>query len=245
MIELTFRQRITYLAHLFKAVTRNRFRNLEPLLQKHISADAVVLDIGANVGNFSKIFSRLASKGYVHAFEPSGYARSILKQTVRWRSLDNVTIYPFGLGDKFAREDLRFPIKKKGNVGFGLAHLGDDHTVDSRQTVSESIEIRRLDTVISDQKIPSVSFVKIDIEGWELRALKGGAEILLRDHPTLMLEVNDKFLSRAGDSSEKLWAFLKELGYEIHSLGEDGIVRPAAHPIMFGDILCTHQNVSR
>lgn len=239
MIPLTPRQKITYAAHFLKAVFRNRFQHLTPLLREHIPADSVVLDIGANVGNFTKLFAKIAHQGHVHSFEPSGYARSILTHTVKWRALRNTTIHPFGIGDRYSEENLHFPIKKKGNIGFGLAHLGDDKAIDDRKIVSERIIIKRLDDVLADlPKSPAISFIKIDIEGWELRALEGGINTLKTHRPAIMLEVNEKFLTRAGDSTEKLWRFLRDMDYQIFKLDENGNKKPADKPIPDGDILC-------
>ena len=59
------------------------------------------------------------------------------------------------------------------------------------------------------------SFVWMDIEGFELNALKGGREVLSRDRPPVFCEVNRAHLERAGGSIEELVALFRELGYRF------------------------------
>jgi len=149
-----------------------------------------------------------------------------------------VRVIPYGLGSISSDEILNLPIKKSGSLGYGLAHIGDDRNIDSRQTVEEKIIIETLDNVLSNLSITKVDFIKIDIEGWELRALYGARRCIETCHPVLMLEVNEKYLNRAGDSTANLWAFLCEFNYSIFSINDNGETSLLDGPILEGDILC-------
>jgi len=209
-----------------------------PILGKHINADAFVVDVGANAGYFTKIFSKLAHSGKVLSFEPNPYALSILYNVVKFRQLNNVTICPCGLGSSISNAVLNTPIKKSGSLGYGLAHLGDDRNIDNRNIVAEDIVIDTLDNVLESHSIKKVDFIKIDVEGWELRVLNGAKNILFSCKPVLMIEVNESYLSRAGDSTEDLWRFLRACNYDIHKLSDNGQTELANSPIHEGDILC-------
>ncbi len=243
-MKLNFRQTLTYTAHLFKALTKSRFQALEPMLKTHIPVDGVVLDVGANAGYFTRIFSKMAANGRVYSFEPGSYARSILNKVVTLRGLSNVTVLPFGLGDKPSSQELHLPLKDSGSLGYGLAHIGDDKQVDHRDTVSENIDIRTLDSFIAEQNIDRVDFIKIDIEGWEMRALEGGRTTISKHRPVLMLEMVDRFLGRAGDSSQKLWDYLKSYGYDLYRFDENGRIDQLEAPVAEGDILCVPHRAS-
>lgn len=238
---LTLRQKLTYTAHLFKALTRQRFLELKPLLQQHIRADSVVIDVGAHAGEFTKLFSSLAPQGQVYSFEPGSYARSILTRVVSVRGLKNVSIQPVGLSDKPATETLHMPLKDSGSIGFGLSHVGDDKNVDARDTVEEKIVLVTLDNFVAQQKLTRVDFIKIDVEGWELRALEGARKTIEQHHPVLMLEMVDRFLSRAGDSAQKMWDFLKAQGYDIYRFDDTGRTDFLEAPIDEGDVLCVRK----
>ena len=239
MPDLSARQKLTYAAHLFKALTKTRFKPLIPLIAQHVKADSVVIDVGANAGYFTKIFSSLTPQGKVYAFEPGGYARSILSKVVSIHGLKNVCLIPMGLSDKHAVNTLHMPVKSKGNLGFGLSHLGDDKSVDPRDTLTEEIKLTTLDEFFASEKINRVDLIKIDIEGWELRALEGGRNTIATHKPVLMLEMVDRFLTRAGDSSRKMWDFLKGHGYDIYRYDDkSGRTDFLEAPVDEGDILC-------
>lgn len=123
-LALSFRQRLTYTAHLYKAVFNQYHMAMRPVFARHIPETATVFDVGAQAAQFTKHFAALATKGHVYAFEPGAYARRILTAAVRWRGLRNVTIVPTGLSDQPGEATLVSPIKKGGGIGFGLSHLG-------------------------------------------------------------------------------------------------------------------------
>ena len=118
------RQRASWLAHLFKAVTQQHHTKLRGTFAPHIARDAVVIDVGAHAGQFSKLFARMAPLGRVYAFEPSAYARSVMAPALRLNAIGNVTLAPVGLAEAPGHLTLHTPLKRRGGVGFGLAHLG-------------------------------------------------------------------------------------------------------------------------
>ena len=238
MMKLTYRQKITYACHLYKAITRTRFKSLIPLLSSHINTHSIVVDVGANAGYLTKLFSRIAKNGQVISFEPSSYALSILNLVTRCCSLKNVRVIPIGLGSAPSSLALNIPIKKSGSLGYGLAHINDDRNIDARQTIVEEIIIDTLDNMLSKLSLTKIDFIKLDIEGWELQALTGARCCIDTWRPVLMIEVNEKYLRRAGDSTSQLWAFLREFDYSIFGIEDDGTTRLLDGPIPEGDILC-------
>jgi len=237
---LPLRAKLTYGVHLLKALTRNHHKEMIPLLEPLLDKEAVIIDVGAHAGQFSKLFSKLRIMGKVYAFEPATYARSILETVVWAHMLNNVRILPWGLSDKPAKRTLHIPLKASGSLGFGLSHLGDDKEIDNRPTYEEDIELILLDEFVNEQNIDRVDLIKSDIEGWEMRMLAGAENTIDKFRPVIILEVNADFLGRAGDTPETMWEFLKKYDYEIQELlFEDGKVstRPAPEPC-HGDILC-------
>src|ERR1051326_5502686 len=112
-----------FFAHLFKAVAKQHHKELIPLFRSLLSDDAVIFDIGAHAGQFTKLFARIATNGFVFAFEPQSYARRILATAIRCNRLKNVALLPIALGQAPGVELLSLPIKSSGSYGFGLAHL--------------------------------------------------------------------------------------------------------------------------
>jgi FkbM family methyltransferase len=227
---LTLRQRGDFLVHLLKALTQQHHRPLRPLLTRHIAADAVVCDVGAHAGQFAKLFAALAPCGRVYAFEPGGYARAILERVVRWRGLRNVQLVPFGLSDQSGDALLFVPLKPSG-IGFGLSHLGA--AAAPRGGHCEPVRLTTLDQFAASERLERLDFLKADIEGWEIRMLRGGLATIARWRPALLLELNAAHLQRAGSGPGEAWDMLGALQYRAHKLAADGSL--AAAPNFAGD----------
>jgi FkbM family methyltransferase len=134
----------------------------------------VVIDVGAHAGQFSKLFARMAPDGHVYAFEPSAYARSVMGPAVAFNRLRNITLISSGLGERTASLTLHTPLKRSHSLGFGTAHLGTE----AGPAVDQVVGVTTLDAFVRSHGLTRVDFIKADIEGWELRALKGGEATL-------------------------------------------------------------------
>ena len=222
---LGWRQRATLASHMFKAVAYQHHREIIPLLRRYVPDEAVVIDVGAHAGQFTKIFSHLARRGRVFAFEPGSYARLVLTTAVRLRRLANVTIVPYGLDEHSGSATLSVPLKPSGSVGFGLSHFGADDR--GRPVISETVRLTTLDDFAAHARLARLDFIKADIEGWELHMLRGAAQVLANHRPAILLEVADNYLHRAGDSNATLWRFLAAVGYRARPV-IDGTAGPVA-----------------
>lgn len=238
--QLSIHGKLTYLAHLFKALTRNHHQEYLPILKSVIDDDSIIIDVGAHAGQFTKLFSTIVPNGRVYAFEPGSYARSILNKVILLHHLNNVTQINKGLGESSKEEHLIMPVKKSGSLGFGLSHLRGE-SQDVKNTISETINIITLDAFAESESLERINLIKADIEGWEMQLLRGAKSIIKKWHPVLTLEVNRLFLARAGNTPEELWDFLIENGYEIFRLSYSAenklLAIPSPEPID-GNIIC-------
>ena len=210
-MRLGLRQRASWLAHVFKATTQQHHLGLRALLAAHIPTNGVIVDVGAHSGQFANLFAAMAARGRVYAFEPSAYARSIMSVALRLNRIGNVSVAPLGLSDAPGELVLHTPRKRWGSLGFGLAHLGEQSG--GAGTFDQTVALTTLDAFAKDHGLERLDFVKVDVEGWELRALKGAERCLRRFGPALLLEVDDAYLGRAGDSAAGLFEWLAERGY--------------------------------
>lgn len=216
---MNFRRRLTFFAHLFKAVFKQHHLQLHPLLNSLIPADGIVIDVGGHAGQFTKLLSRIAKRGHVYTFEPGQYALSILQYAIKFNFINNVTIIPLGLSDKCESQSLVVPIKSSGVVRFGLSSFGK--IGNDQDCEKEIVNTTTLDTFCSERNLDRVDFIKADIEGWELRMLEGGYQCLSTYRPAIMVEVSQQHLNRAGDSVQKLWEFMQTLNYKPHTTNSD------------------------
>jgi hypothetical protein len=78
------------------------------------------------------------------------------------------------------------------------------------------LQTERIDDLVERREILPPTFMKLDIEGWEIKAIRGGWETIKRHRPVMLCEVGRHLLEAAGHSAEELHATLTELGYVMH-----------------------------
>ena len=218
----------TYVAHLFKAVFKQHHKVLIPLFRRMIPEDGVVLDVGAHAGQYTKIFSRLASRGQIYAFEPGSYARSILRVALALNRRGNVAVVPLALGAQEGTEILTLPVKRPGSYGFGLAHFGPETRFPTVER--EAVAVSTIDRMVELLGLTRLDFIKADIEGWEMQLVRGGEHAIRRFRPVMLLELNADALARAGDDLKAAFAAIAELGYRPVAADPTGALTPVSEP---------------
>jgi len=212
----SLKQRLSYFNHLRKAKTSHKCRELVEWLACRIPRASTVLDIGAHHGYWSKELATLHDHSLsIHAFEPSLYNFSILESVTH--TSGNVTVHRIALADASGIRTLYIPVKKRGNLGMGLAHLGNDP---SREHVRENVEALTVDDFIANAGLQSVVFVKCDVEGAEIHVLSGSKTCLENMRPDLYLETHPPYMARLGSTPDALWSLLKPMGYASYRVDE-------------------------
>lgn len=205
------------------------------MIARYIPRRAVVFDIGAHAGQYTKLFARYAGDGRVYAFEPGSYARSILRTVVWTHRLANVAVVPAALGAVAGVGTLTIPLKRPRSLGFGLAHFGEADAERWAAVAQEVAVTTTVDTMAAALQLDRLDFIKADIEGWELQMLNGARTTLERFRPVMLLELMRNSLARAGDRLEDAFAQLETLGYGAFVLSGDGNLLPVEAPCE-GDI---------
>ncbi len=182
------------------------------LLREKIKEGAVVLDVGANIGLFTCLMAKLAGpKGKVYAFEPEPKNLELLRENVSRNGLNNVVVLRKGLSDK--------PGVSKVAPGGAHAAFGGSE----EDSGSAEAELVRLDD-IPEVAAERVALVKMDIIGYEAKALGGMRGTLLRNKNAVILSAFcPEFLKRAGDNGEKYLRGLSELGFRIFQIKPEGL----------------------
>jgi FkbM family methyltransferase len=146
----------------------------------------VVWDVGAHIGFFSLLASRLVGpNGRVHAFEPVAANRARLLASLALNSATNVTVHDCALSDT-SGEGILFP--RGASSTWTMVERGE-----SKGT---PIRCKTLDELVASGPPPTL--VKIDAEGAEVDVLRGGLELTAKQHPKLLVEFHDEQLLAAG-----------------------------------------------
>lgn len=189
------------------------------LAEKLIREDAIILDIGANIGYFSLIAARKASKGKVIAFEPHGSLREEISQNILLNKLGNVQVEPYAIGNQTTTTT--FFIADKSNIGMsGLVPQ------ENFSGITEQVSLIQLDEWLNRHPLPAINFIKIDTEGAELDVLKGMKDLLQKHSPVILIEVMGHLLSLFGNSPEDVYSFLGQFQYRPYLIPAENILRP-------------------
>ena len=152
------------------------------VVKRLLKAGDTVLDVGANFGVISLLMSKLVGPtGRVLAFEPNPDLETLLACTFYKR--DNIKHYPVALGETRSQMTLHIP---RGNYG-GASLL--DATANFSH-ISHLVDVHKLDDILKSKTASHVSFMKLDVEGFEAKVLRGAAHTLQSDRPVVVFETS-------------------------------------------------------
>jgi FkbM family methyltransferase len=167
--------------------------------QKYFKEGTEILDIGANIGYNSLMFS---DYGPVYAFEPLFH--KVVKLNVENNKLKhNMYVIPIALSDENKTIDMYFPnaVEATGLRNYGGSSTQKTDGMD--ESTKTTVSCHRLDDIYKG----TPSLIKIDVEGHELEVLKGAENTIKKYMPTLLIEIFDF------DNNE-VPKYLKSLGYD-------------------------------
>lgn len=194
-------------------------RHIIAALREGLRAGDAFIDAGANTGLLTLHAAGLVGRsGRVDAFEPCEAVLRELQWHVATNELSQVNVHPIAISDREETLELRVP--GFDNMGAGTLgplpqrYGGDYHDACPART------IRLDDSPASSDDRPL--FIKMDVEGFELRALRGAMETIKRRHPAILMETNEEMLEMNGATAADLDAELRPLGYQALALDRRG-----------------------
>ncbi len=172
-----------------------------PVCLDHIKEGDTVIDAGAWIGGHAMAYAKKVGKtGWVHAFEPNRLAYECLQKNV-----DNLRVLRHNvvLGD----EERMVPFSAKKSW-YDSGHVGDD------QLLNEVWQTRL------DPFNISPNFIKIDVEGCELKVLTGATKTIEKHRPKMMIELNQSALERQGNTPQQVVEWLHEHDYAYEAIDD-------------------------
>jgi len=184
---------------------RARIGNFSPnepeaeILSRYVSSGDWVIDIGANVGQYTLLLSQLVgSSGRVLAFEPmTATAATLASISARYAAWQNVSVLNLAASDHVGALCFDLPIDEAGLRNYERAQVSKNGTT---SVLGISIDALRLPN--------RVSLAKIDAEGHETEIMHGMRQTIERDLPVLIVE----------DNGQPVPEFLAHLGYKSETI---------------------------
>ena len=143
---------------------------------------AIFMDIGANVGHHSIFLSKFASQ--VLAFEPYPKVNMQFKQQIAHNNISNIQIFETGLSDR--RETLNYYAPTGNNEGIGSF---DESSIGKGNTSYGKLELQEGDQVIESDSWKDIKLIKIDVEGFEKKVIKGLRRTIEEERPVIVCEI--------------------------------------------------------
>jgi FkbM family methyltransferase len=180
------------------------------LIKDYVKPGDHVADVGSNIGYYTIWMSKFVGEsGVIHAFEPDEKNFANLKNNCELNSLSNVSLNKAALSDR------------NGKLLFTDALDGENHISLSRSHNVREVDSLTFDAYCSMNGVKNLSYVKVDIEGFELFFLKGSKAMLsgkLID--ILQLELNNQ-VKNSSTSIEDILKEIERLGYKLCSYNTD------------------------
>ena len=219
---LSFKQYLSLVSKIYFLLYKPGILKFRPLFKYHyflksvINKNDVVIDIGANLGYFSKPFSVwVGSKGKVYCIEPVKQVREVLERNVR--KIQNIKVIPYALGNE--NRKVRLGNNTRKNKGFIAS--GSHFILENNATALDefSAEMKKGSELFGNLK--RLDFIKCDVEGYETVIIPELKDILLKHKPIILIETRKekrkfllKYLSNIG-----FYGFILENG-KLFSLSE-------------------------
>jgi len=201
----------------------------------------VVYDVGAFHGLLTLYFARQSRQ--VICYEPNPRNRVRLKENLALNRIENVCVRDAGLGSQAQNLSMVYnPLMPGG--GSVEPKTVEQLLHSAAPVLKEEIRITTLDLELSDPALPRPDFIKIDIEGWELEALKGGRDTLAAHRPALFLEMHGETMNEKKRKVAEIVACLNEFGYRDIRHIESGTAITAENSTVAveGHLYCPHPN---
>ena len=209
------------------------FGEYEPVLtavfKKLVQPGDVCFDAGASFGFYTCAFALWGAR--VYAFEPLPASFALNEEAVRLNGCESkVKAFHSGLGERAGT----IRIHTFTNLSLGHASSSDLGRTDA---VPHECRITSIDAVCAEESLDQISFVKIDVEGFEYEVLKGGQRMLSKANaPIVHFEVNGQCLRHRNLDPNSIVSLLKGYGYtEFLQIRRYGGVRKAPYALPLTD----------
>jgi FkbM family methyltransferase len=187
------------------------------------------VDVGANQGEFTIFAATKLKSGRVISFEPVSKQFSMLQKNIELNNFSNIELNNYGLSETEEKLPIYTSTDTELHSGIheGLSTLFRSN---SRTEIEEIVSLKIFDDEYFT-KLVRFDFLKIDIEGAELFALKGMHKSLLKFKPMILIEINDETFTQAGYSSIEVLQYLAKFGYQPYKIFRGKLIKVTSNKL--------------
>lgn len=171
-----------------------------------------LIDVGANLGQFSLLVRATHSRAQIHAFEPLNAAAD--KYSALFAGDENVTLHRAAAGEQSGRSAMNVSGRQDSSSLLPISAKQSEIFPGTAKISSEQIDVVRIDDVLVDSALDEPILIKLDVQGFELSALRGMPRLLARAH-YVYAEVSFIELYEGQPLAHELIAWLAAAGFDM------------------------------
>ena len=194
-----------------RGVNLNRYSLYDKKWLKNLNIDTVI-DIGANVGEFTFIFHELFPSSQIHAFEPIPECFNKLNNKVS--GLENVITYKIGLGSQTRVMNLNKSSHDPASSFRVMSEFHKENYPHSAQSEQINVKVQRLDDILDFTNAEKNIFIKMDVQGFEDEVIKGGL-VTFSKAKVIIVECSYRKLYNKEPMFHGIYELLTSLGFEF------------------------------
>lgn len=186
------------------------------ILKYLVKKEDTVLDIGANIGSYSRILSKLVGpSGLVHAFEPIPLTYCYLIFNMRFNIYDNVVTHNVAVTESSGLCNVLLP-----DIGMeDIYQAGIGKTGSGAKFVVPAVSLDDL----YPRFFQKIDFIKCDVEGAEALVFKGAQQIFKKHRPRIICEIGGGY-TRFGYTASEIFKMFEALNYKAYFFNGERIV---------------------
>ncbi len=191
------------------------------MFSKALQPQSTFIDIGANVGLVSIPLACKFQDCKCIAVEPIGQNVTALTRNIALNSLDDsFVVVPFALGDEIGE----VKILRDSNFGGSTGNAKIVKVTEGTKP-SHIAKVELLDNIWREQGSPAISFIKIDVEGYEYHVLNGGKALINRCRPVIYGEFHNVLMPQNGHDFFDVLELFEGMDYNVcQFVGETELV---------------------
>ena len=180
------------------------------IAKQYIRKGSTVLDVGANLGQMTIFFSKFAGQeGRVYSFEADDFIFSILQKNIAANNCLNITPMCTAIYDK-AGTTMIYPVPDFQRFGSYGSYGLDPNAKEGRKIKTLTIDSLGIQTPIS--------FMKVDIQGSDLFAMRGAVETIKKHRMPILFEYEEQFQNEFHTSWDDYKKFIDSISYRIEKI---------------------------
>lgn len=178
-----------------------------------VTPNAIVFDVGANIGTMTLKFAQRAPDGHVYAFEPTDYAFRKLRHNLSLNPELSKRVTPIQAFISGRSEANPSMVYSSWKIDGSTSETHPLHG--GAMQSAESADAFTIDDFCRARQIQRVDLIKIDTDGHELKVLMGARDTLAGALPYVIFEAGLYSIAEGGDVFEQYFDYLSSFGYTL------------------------------